>query len=139
MPAYGSSPLWGGALGAVLLAWSALTLLAPELGSVLAVFGSPLLAFFVIVRLLSGAGPARTALRGPTMSDLRRDPALLDRVRARSGGVCADCGSNGPLTLRPILPVGRRTMAIEHRFVALCADCDRARSWNGRSYTGRPG
>lgn len=57
----GPGPLWGGVLGAVLLGWCVLMAIAPELGSLLAVFGSPVLAFFVILRLLtpdgSGKGP----------------------------------------------------------------------------------
>jgi hypothetical protein len=46
-------PIWGGLLGAVLLGWCILMAVAPELGSLIAVFGSPVLAFFVIVRLLT--------------------------------------------------------------------------------------
>jgi hypothetical protein len=48
-----SGPLYGGILGSVLLAWCVLVVTAPELGSLLAVLGSPVVAFFVIVRLLT--------------------------------------------------------------------------------------
>jgi hypothetical protein len=126
------SPVWGGVLGAVLLAWSVMIVLTPELGSLVAVFGSPVLAWFVIVRLVGGgraeAGrPAETAPRGASISALRADPDLLARVSARSGGVCAACGAAGPLSLHAILPVGRASTAIEQRFEALCAGCGAAR------------
>ena len=48
-----SGPLCSVILGAVLLAWSTVMVLAPELGSLIAIFGSPVVAFFVIVRLLT--------------------------------------------------------------------------------------
>jgi len=49
----GPGPLWGAILGVVLLPWCVLMVLAPELGSLVAIFGSPVLALFVIVRLLT--------------------------------------------------------------------------------------
>jgi hypothetical protein len=132
------SSLWGGVLGAILLGWAALMLLAPEIGSLIAVFGSPVLAWFIIVRLVGGAGPEGGGRhppeagpggpRGRTLSDLRRDPALLARVSARSGGACGACGAAGPLSLHAILPVGRGTHALDQRFEALCAACSRNRS-----------
>jgi hypothetical protein len=51
-------PLWGGVLGWVLLGWCVLMVAAPEIGSLVGVFGSPVLALFVIVRLLTpGSAP----------------------------------------------------------------------------------
>ncbi len=133
----GGSPIWGGVLGAVLLAWSVMIVLAPELGSLVAVFGSPLLAWFVVVRLVGGghAGVSRAAApgldasgrRAATLSELRTDPRLLARVSARSGGVCPVCGGPGPLRLHAVLPVGRASTAIEQRFLALCDACSTAR------------
>jgi hypothetical protein len=127
-PGAAYSPIWGGMLGTVLLGWSVLMVLAPELASVVGVFGSPFLALFVIVRLLSGRDLAANALRGPTLTELGKDPALLERVRAQSGGVCAGCGADNPSTLRAVLPVGRSSIGIEHRFVALCAACSTGRT-----------
>jgi hypothetical protein len=51
-----SGALYGGILGVALLAWCVLFVAAPELGSLVAVFGSPVLALFVIVRLLTPDG-----------------------------------------------------------------------------------
>jgi hypothetical protein len=133
----GGSPIWGGVLGAVLLVWSVTIVLAPELGSLVAVFGSPLLAWYVIVRLVGG-GPAaisRAAAprpdvserRAATLSELRADPHLLARVSVRSGGVCPACGGPGPLRLHAVLPVGRASTALDQRFQALCDTCSAAR------------
>jgi hypothetical protein len=121
--------LSGGALGAVLLAWLVLTLFAPGLGSVIAVFGSPVFAFFVIVRLLS-LGPAEgdAGRHGGVASRLSPDPALLELVAARSDGRCSRCSAPPPLRLKQILPVGRTSGNVERRFVALCDACAAHRS-----------
>jgi hypothetical protein len=52
----------GAVLGGVILGWCVLMVMAPEIGSLVAVFGSPLLALFVIVRLL--APDAKTDRQG---------------------------------------------------------------------------
>lgn len=122
-----SGTIWGGALGGVLLTWAVLMVLAPDLGSVVAVFGSPLLAFFVILRLLTAPSGVAAPSLGRTLSELCADPALRARVLARSGNVCADCGSTAPLTLHAVLPIGRAPTALDRRFAALCLDCLRIR------------
>lgn len=102
--------------------------LAPDLGSVIAVFGSPLLALFVIVRLLTAPASVAAPKPGRTLSELREDPGLRARVLAHSGNLCAACGSAGPLTLHAVLPVGRAPAALDRRFQALCPACLRLRS-----------
>jgi uncharacterized membrane protein (UPF0136 family) len=60
----GNASIVGGAvLGAILLGWCALMLAAPEIGSLVAVFGSPALALFIIVRLLAPDGSPRRRSR----------------------------------------------------------------------------
>ena len=121
--AAGSTALWGGGLGAVLLGWSVLLALAPELASLIAVFGSPLLAFVVIVRMLTASQPAAHA-SPPTPVAI---PEIRRRALAAAGNRCADCGADGPLTLRQVLPIGRATRDVERRFVVLCDACDESR------------
>src|SRR5438270_339674 len=75
-----TGPLWGGILGAVLLGWCVLVLLAPELGLVVAVFGSPLLSLFVIVRLLTAPADAgQQASTGKASSRPGSDAEAADR------------------------------------------------------------
>jgi hypothetical protein len=46
-------------LGAVLLGWAVLALLAPELAALIAVFGSPVLAFFIIIGMAGSSSGRR--------------------------------------------------------------------------------
>lgn len=124
--------LSGGALGGVLLVWLMLTLFAPGLGSVIAVFGSPVFAFFVILRLLTlGPSSTKTGRRGVTASIAAADPDLLARVLARDGSRCSSCLADGPLRLRAVLPVGNNNKEIERRFVVVCERCYAARLHSG--------
>jgi hypothetical protein len=128
-----SAALSGGMLSAVVLLWLVLCLFAPGVGSVVAVFGSPVFAFFVILRLLTLPKPSISRRAGPgrTLSDLVGDPQLLERVVARDGNICACCGCAGPLQLRPVLPIGLNHLDVERRLVAVCRDCCRQR-WPAR-------
>ncbi|MGI8553283.1 MAG: hypothetical protein ACR2PL_21230 [Dehalococcoidia bacterium] len=118
----------GGVLGAVLLAWLALTFFAPGFGMVLAVFGSPVFAFFIILRLLTL--PPRgfaVAQAGRMLSEFEQDPDLLRSVVAQNGAGCSTCGNQTSLRLQPVLPVGTQSADLERRFVALCEPCYSAR------------
>ena len=126
------SLLAGGGLGATLLAWLMLTLFAPGLGSVIAVFGSPAFSFFVILRLLTLDTRARTPPLEIAAPNPLADLHLHKAVAAQSGGKCFDCGAHGSLCLHPVLPVGRAKRGLERRFVALCPTCLRARCSPGR-------
>ena len=124
-----SAILSGGALGGVLVAWLVLALFAPGLGSVIAVFGSPVFAFFVIVRLLTlGPSDIRSGPRGATATELAADPKLLAQVCARDEGRCSICSAPEAMRLHAILPVGRRMADLERRFVLLCDRCHAART-----------
>jgi hypothetical protein len=117
----------GGLLGAALLGWLALVSVAPGFGAVVAVFGSPIVACLIILRLLTSTPAREPGPRGRRVSELRDDPEVLRRVLLAQGPVCRDCGATGPLQLRAVLPAGRVPARIESRFVALCAACNQKR------------
>lgn len=115
----------GGLLGSILLVWLVVALFAPGFASVVAVFGSPVFACLMILRLLTlPAAQSEAPASGPTLSHLEHDAGLLERVAAAGGGVCRRCGSTTDLRLRPVLPIGSATHDLERRFIAVCAACD---------------
>src|SRR4051794_41158263 len=120
--------IWGAALGSLLLGWSLLAILTPEIASLLAVFGSPVVAFLIIVGMLSSRPALRSGKLGSTPTDGGQDVALQNRIVAAQRGACADCGSRGRLSLQQVLPVGRYSRDLERRFVALCDGCKAART-----------
>lgn len=115
--------LSGGLLGTVLLAWLLLTLFAPGLGMVIAVFGSPVFAVLMLLRLLTL--PAADGCLSGSVSTLQLPPEaeLLARVSARSSGRCQACNAAPAECLRRILPIGARAVDFERRMVALCPTC----------------
>jgi hypothetical protein len=119
--------VWGAALGALLLGWSLLAFLTPELASIIAVFGSPLLAFLVIVGILSTGSQRSSQKSGRPIAELKDDRAIRDRVLKAAGGRCVDCGSRESLALHQVLPIGRVTRHVDRRFVPLCPVCLRSR------------
>ena len=132
---YSATPalLSGGVLGTLLLAWLVLALFAPGVGSVIAVFGSPVLACFVIVRLLTlDRSGVATGTRGATASELAADPTLFERVIARDGERCTSCSTAAARRLLAVLPIGRHSPHLERRFVALCEDCYSMRTHGSR-------
>lgn len=114
----------GGVFGAVLLGWMVVTVFAPGFGSMVAVFGSPLFAFAVILRLLT-LPPAQAQAASPkrSLADVLTDTHLLERVIERNGDGCHWCGAKTALHLHPVLPIGSRQDMLEQRLVALCSSC----------------
>lgn len=117
----------GGILGAAALLWLAITLSVPGLGSVLAVFGSPILALCVILRLLTlPVERGRVAVTPERLiADITSDGEVLGRVTARQEHACFKCGGPEPLQLQLVLPIGYASKDIDRRLIAVCRACGR--------------